>query len=100
MSRPVQSPAASLSGRRRPGVCGGPGREDQPAVNQALSVGAAAAAATVYVAPALTAAARRHPQLLAILAVNLFLGWTVLGWAAVLARACRDSGSAAARRDA
>ena len=35
----------------------------------------------VYLAPALIAATRRHPSTLAIMALTILLGWTVIGWA-------------------
>ena len=34
----------------------------------------------VYFAPSFIAVAREHHQLAAIVALNLFLGWTFLGW--------------------
>lgn len=46
-------------------------------------------ASAAYLAPALAAAVRRHPRLLAVLTVNLLLGWTLLGWAAALAMTLR-----------
>lgn len=36
--------------------------------------------AAIYMAPALLAHARHLPGARTVLAVNLFLGWTVLGW--------------------
>lgn len=38
----------------------------------------------LYFIPALIAAHRQHPQLLPIFALNLLLGWTVVGWVAAL----------------
>jgi hypothetical protein len=40
--------------------------------------------ALVYFAPALIARDRRHPNGAAIFAVNLLLGWTVVGWGTAL----------------
>lgn len=37
-----------------------------------------------YFAPAIVGEVRRHPQRHAISALNLFLGWTLLGWVAAL----------------
>lgn len=34
----------------------------------------------IYVIPTALAGSRRHPRLAAIAALNLALGWTVLGW--------------------
>lgn len=36
----------------------------------------------LYLAPTIVAAMRRHRQLTPILALNILLGWTVVGWAA------------------
>lgn len=33
-----------------------------------------------YILPAIIAIARNHPDRIAILALNILLGWTVLGW--------------------
>jgi Superinfection immunity protein len=38
--------------------------------------------------PSLIAMRHRHPHLPAIFLVNLFLGWTFIGWAAALIWAC------------
>ncbi len=40
--------------------------------------------AAAYSAPALIAACRRHRQAERIAFLNLFLGWTILGWAVLL----------------
>lgn len=47
-----------------------------------------------YMAPAAVAVTRRHHQRIAILALNLLLGWTFLGWVVALVwalTATRDS---------
>lgn len=49
------------------------------------------AAAALYLAPALVAADRRHPGRKAIVALNVLVGWTVLGWLAMLAFAFRPA---------
>ena len=41
-----------------------------------------------YVVPTLVAIRRRHPSGVAILVLNVFLGWTVLGWVGALVWAC------------
>jgi len=46
------------------------------------------AALAAYLAPALVAAGRGHPDTLAIGVVNLAFGWTMLGWVVALAWAC------------
>jgi ABC-type transport system involved in cytochrome c biogenesis permease component len=38
----------------------------------------------LYFTPSLVAAMRRHPNAVAIMALNFFLGWTVLGWVGAL----------------
>ena len=39
----------------------------------------------VYFAPSLLARSRGHPQLGPITIINLFFGWTLIGWVAALA---------------
>ena len=39
---------------------------------------------TMYIVPFMIAAGRDHDSTVPILLVNLFLGWTVIGWFAVL----------------
>ena len=41
-------------------------------------------AVTIYLLPAFVAAGRRHRNAGAIFALNLFLGWTLLGWVLAL----------------
>ena len=38
----------------------------------------------IYFAPAIVAYYSNHKQLLPIFLVNLFLGWTILGWVGAL----------------
>ncbi len=45
-------------------------------------------AAAIYFAPLLVAFKRAHHQLGAIAVINVFLGWTILGWIVALAMAC------------
>lgn len=47
--------------------------------------------AAAYCLPIIVAAYRRHRRRPAIAAVNLLLGWTVVGWLAALAWALRGS---------
>lgn len=42
----------------------------------------------LYFLPSIVANHRRHRNLMPILIVNLFLGWTLLGWVVALAWAC------------
>jgi len=50
-----------------------------------------AIAGVIYLAPTLVAAERGHPNAGAILALNLLLGWTVLGWIGALVWALTGS---------
>jgi hypothetical protein len=43
-----------------------------------------AMALAIYLAPTIIAAARRHRSEGAVFALNLFLGWTFVGWVAAL----------------
>ena len=43
-----------------------------------------AVAGLLYFVPSLTAFVRRHPNRVAILLLNVLLGWTFFGWAAAL----------------
>tara|TARA_Y100000310_G_scaffold50306_1_gene46363 strand:+ start:33 stop:296 length:264 start_codon:yes stop_codon:yes gene_type:complete len=38
----------------------------------------------IYFIPSIIARKRKHPNRVAILVLNLFLGWTFLGWVAAL----------------
>ncbi len=42
----------------------------------------------IYLAPSLVAATRHHHNGAAIFVINLFLGWTFIGWVVALAWAC------------
>ena len=44
----------------------------------------------MYFLPAGVAALRHHRQAIAIFMLNIFLGWTVLGWVAALVWACTN----------
>ena len=44
-----------------------------------------------YLLPSLVARARRHRNVNAITVLNLFLGWTVLGWLVALIWASTDN---------
>lgn len=48
--------------------------------DDATTILALVAIAAGYFLPSMIAFGRRHPQRMAILAVNLFFGWTLLGW--------------------
>ncbi|WP_457302447.1 superinfection immunity protein [Phyllobacterium sp. P5_D12] len=50
-----------------------------------------------YFFPAIVAAARRQNNATAIFVLNLFLGWTLLGWVIALVWAFTKSANVAAR---
>lgn len=43
------------------------------------------AGVALYFVPTMVAVARKHHQLMPIVAINLFLGWLVIGWVVALA---------------
>ncbi len=45
-------------------------------------------AAVLYFVPGVVATMRGHPNAVAISVLNLFLGWTFIGWVAALVWAC------------
>lgn len=49
----------------------------------------------VYFMPAINAGLRRHPSKSAVMALNLFLGWTFLGWVAALVWSYKSAEGAA-----
>src|SRR4051812_36607559 len=49
-----------------------------------------AAVITLYLLPSLVAAVRGAPDLGSIVAVNVLLGWSLIGWVLALALALRD----------
>jgi hypothetical protein len=46
--------------------------------------------AALYFLPTIVAASRKVPNQGSVLVVNLFLGWTLLGWVIALAMAARS----------
>ncbi len=49
----------------------------------------------LYCAPWITGARRHVPNVAAVAMINVFLGWTMIGWLVALAMACRDPGAPA-----
>jgi hypothetical protein len=47
-------------------------------------------AIAAYWVPSITAGVRRVPSFGSVIVVNLFLGWTLVGWVVALAMACRS----------
>ena len=45
-----------------------------------------------YLAPSIIAVARKHHQLAPIIVINIFLGWTVIGWVVALAMSVSETG--------
>jgi hypothetical protein len=64
--------------------------ENFDALDLAKTVIKAVLIAAAYGLPALVAVYRRHRRAEAIAVVNLFLGWTVVGWLAALVWAFRS----------
>jgi hypothetical protein len=50
----------------------------------------------IYFIPALVASNRKHVNSLAISMLNLFLGWTLVGWVIALVWACTNNTAKAA----
>lgn len=48
-------------------------------------------AVLIYFAPSLIASRRQVPNAGSVLVINLFLGWTLIGWVVALAMAARDA---------
>jgi hypothetical protein len=48
-------------------------------------------AASIYFIPSIVALANKNPNGNSILVLNLFLGWTFIGWVVALAWACKES---------
>ena len=44
-----------------------------------------------YFIPLIVASARKHSKIAAIGVVNIFLGWTFIGWVIALAWACTEN---------
>lgn len=59
----------------------------------------AVAIALVYFLPTLTAELRKNPRKAGILALNLFLGWTLIGWIVAFVWACANVPATAAADD-
>jgi hypothetical protein len=53
-------------------------------------------AQAIYLIPAIVATARQHHNALAILLLNIFLGWSGIGWIAALVWACTSRSKAVA----
>ena len=52
----------------------------------------------IYGLPAIVARHRHHRQFLAILALNILLGWSFLGWVVAMVWACTDNTQSHATR--
>jgi hypothetical protein len=57
----------------------------------ALQIAATLGAVILYFLPSLIGALRRVRGLGSVIVVNVFLGWTVIGWVVALAMACRST---------
>jgi hypothetical protein len=47
----------------------------------------------IYFLPSIVAGGNKHPSMASILVINLFLGWTLVGWVVCLAWAVNQSHS-------
>jgi hypothetical protein len=65
-------------------------------VNGVIGFAEIIALIAAYWAPTITALTRRVPNRGSVVVVNLFLGWTVVGWVVALAMACRSKPTVAA----
>jgi hypothetical protein len=72
--------------------------ENLDAVDLVKTIVKALLIAAAYGLPALLAVYRRHRRAEAIAIVNLFLGWTVVGWLAALVWAFRSRSRRASHR--
>lgn len=45
----------------------------------------------LYLLPGIVAVARKVPHQGSVIVINLFLGWTFIGWVVALAMACRTN---------
>ena len=54
----------------------------------AVAIVSGIGAMVVYFVPTIVAAASKHHNTTAIFVLNLFLGWTLIGWVAALVWAC------------
>src|SRR5262249_36591344 len=62
-----------------------------PAVTVMVIASMALAPAALYLLPVLIAWIRRAPDIGAVAAINVLLGWTLIGWGAALTRALRSA---------
>lgn len=51
----------------------------------------------IYFVPVAVAMARKHRNTVAIVVLNIFLGWTLIGWVAALVWACVNQERTAAQ---
>jgi len=49
----------------------------------------AVAAVSLYFLPSIIATARQVPHWLTVFLLNLFLGWSFIGWVVIMVMACR-----------
>ena len=62
-----------------------------PQVAEKSVVIMAAAGVTFYFLPTIEASLRKHPSLSSIVLINVFLGWSLIGWVVAIAWACAGS---------
>lgn len=67
---------------------------DYPALDLLWTLALLMAVLAVYLLPTLLAWGRRVPHLGSIAVINVFLGWTLVGWVVALAMAARSAPAA------
>jgi hypothetical protein len=67
-------------------------------VNLVILVGLVVGSLMLYFAPWIIGAQRHVPNVSAVIMINVFLGWTMIGWLVALNMACNTPGAAADKR--
>jgi hypothetical protein len=69
------------------GFAGGAASKGADIVSPILAIAIVVAAVAAYFLPTMIAGSRKHHNVGAVAVVNLFLGWTFIGWVVALAMA-------------
>ncbi len=62
-----------------------------PAIGAVIHSSAALIVLALYFVPSIVAVVRKVTHQGSVIVINLFLGWTFVGWVVALAMACRTS---------
>ena len=99
---PALASAALAQPEKEPDPPAGPAEAAGGLACCGLSLGALVAAAVaglvINLIPTIIAVKRRHPDTAAIVAVNLLLGWTLIGWVVALVWSLRGPAAGASPR--